>query len=1023
MSTQPVTKITMPAQYSIPLFLALIAGGLAGNYFKFSIFLNLDFIFGSIFAMLALQLFGAGPGIAAAAIIGGYTYVLWNHPYAIIIMTAEVAIVAWLMERRRMRLLVADTIYWLVIGMPLVYLFYHLSMHVPLNNSNITMIKQALNGIANALVARLIFTLCSLRLRLIKTSYSELIYNLLAFFVLFPALLILAIDSRNDFAVTDRHIKTSLTHESQQIAQFLKTWENDRKSAISNLAKLAASRSPQQMQTIIEQAMKSNSNFMRIGLLDSGATTMAIYPLLDEKGQSNIGREFADRPYIPALQQKPVPMLSEIFISRINTPGPTVSVLAPVVIKDVYAGYVIGALDLEQLRQYLNASAHENAMLYTLIDKGGNVIMTNRADQKVMTPFLRDIGTFAPLGQGIRQWVPVLHGNTPGTERWKQSIYLNEISIGELGEWQLVLEQPIAKFQEAIYKSFTSKLTILFIIFLGGLALAEYLSRRLVFTLSELRMLSLGLPARLAKDPDEILWPQSRIIEADDLINNFKEMAASLTEQFNEIRQLNESLEERVEERTNELQLSRDEWKNTFDCLPDIIAILDLDHHIVHANKAMLAVMELCGKECHLDQPCHKVFHNLDEPPSYCPHSLMLIDNQEHKAEVYEPLLDMHMLITDTPLHNAAGELIGSIHVVRDISAYISIEKDLATLFKEVETRNKFVESIITNLQSGIIVVDLDFRIKLANNYVISLCGLVENTYIGKHLADISPELFANVQEGIIINELVVSFCGMQAVIGYNRVDLANPEGRIIGYIINLKDLTEIVRIRKELRQKERLSAMGEALARVAHEMRNPLFGMTSAAQILEMELKLEPDQKVLMDSLLNESHRLNTIIEELLDTTREPRIKKSSVNLIDILDESLRTVEPLLKEKKVSLSKKYSGKVCLKADFNKLEQVFINIVTNALEASGPDGSINCDIGFTEDEVAVTVTDNGEGILPENLDRIFDVFFTTKKNGTGLGLPICKAIVEAHGGSLTAGNHPQGGAQFVIQLPLGGCPA
>jgi len=103
---------------TLPLFLALILAGLAGNYFRFPIFLNIDFLFGSILAMLALQFFGLGRGILAAAIIASYTYILWNHPYAIIIMTAEVAVVGWLMGHRKIGMVLADTIYWLIVGLP-----------------------------------------------------------------------------------------------------------------------------------------------------------------------------------------------------------------------------------------------------------------------------------------------------------------------------------------------------------------------------------------------------------------------------------------------------------------------------------------------------------------------------------------------------------------------------------------------------------------------------------------------------------------------------------------------------------------------------------------------------------------------------------------------------------------------------------------------------------------------------------------------------------------------------------------
>ena len=151
------TSSVIPDKYTIRLLISLIIAGLAGNYFKYPIFLNIDFLFGSIFAMLALQFFGLGRGIVAAAAIAGYTYVLWNHPYAIIIMTAEVAVVGWLMTRHKMGMVLADTIYWLIIGMPLVYLFYHHFMHVPPSKHYLVMTNHALFGITNAQISSLIF--------------------------------------------------------------------------------------------------------------------------------------------------------------------------------------------------------------------------------------------------------------------------------------------------------------------------------------------------------------------------------------------------------------------------------------------------------------------------------------------------------------------------------------------------------------------------------------------------------------------------------------------------------------------------------------------------------------------------------------------------------------------------------------------------------------------------------------------------------------------------------------------------
>jgi len=559
MATLNSSNFLERSKQTLPLFLALIAAGLVGNYFKFPIFLNIDFLFGSIFAMLVLQFFGLGRGILAGAIIACYTWFLWNHPYAIIVLTAEVAVVGWLMERRKMGMVLADTLYWLIIGMPLVYLFYHLVMHVPPSNTYIVMTKQAVNGIANALVARLIFTGFTLRSRSSLTSYREIVYNMLAFFVLCPTLILLALGSRTDFTATDLRIRTLLMQEIKQDALRLETWILNRKSAILNLAEMVASRSPQQMQPYLEQAKKSDLNFLRIGLLDREATTTAYFPLIDELGHSNIGNNFADRPFMPEFKRTLKPMLTEAVIGRVGTPKPIVLMLAPVIIRGEYSGYVAGTLSLEQIREYMDKSADENSMLYTLLDKNGNIIMTNRTDRKVMSPFGRGQGSLNLLDdKRIRQWVPTLPPNIPISERWKQSFYVAETAIGDLAEWKLILEQPVAPFQKTLYENYTGKLTLLFLILLGALALAEFLSRKIAITLEQLRMLTHALPLRLATDGQEITWPESGIKEANHLISHFREMADSLLEQFLATRQINESLEQRVEERTEALKLSNE---------------------------------------------------------------------------------------------------------------------------------------------------------------------------------------------------------------------------------------------------------------------------------------------------------------------------------------------------------------------------------------------------------------------------------------------------------------------------------
>lgn len=373
------------------------------------------------------------------------------------------------------------------------------------------------------------------------------------------------------------------------------------------------------------------------------------------------------------------------------------------------------------------------------------------------------------------------------------------------------------------------------------------------------------------------------------------------------------------------------------------------------------------------------------------------------------------------PINRDDGSCSKHVCVVRDISQRVLIEEELATLLQEIESRNVFVESVLANLKSGIIVVDLDFRITMVNSYVAEICGIAPDRFIGKRLVDICPEL----RERMVIkntdDELAVNFCGAAKVIGFSSFDLFAADTTVIGQIINFRDLSEIITIRREMRKKERLSAMGEVVARVAHEMRNPLFGMTAAAQILEMELALDVSQKQLMTSLLKESRRLNNLVEELLDTTRELRIKKESVNLRKIIDESISITRVMLEQNCIAVVKSIPDKdIFLSVDADKIEQVMINLIKNAMEACKTGGIVNVVVELCDESAVVKVVDNGTGIPEDILDTIFDVFYTTKRAGTGMGLSISKNIVEAHGGSLAACNNPEGGATFVMTIPWAG---
>jgi len=318
------------------------------------------------------------------------------------------------------------------------------------------------------------------------------------------------------------------------------------------------------------------------------AISVAFSPLVDEKGLSTIGISFAERPYVPILQRTLKPMLSEVIMGKVGEIMPRALMLAPVIISEKYNGYVFGVLDFSQLQNLFDANSGHKAIRYTVVDRNNNVIMSNRSDQKIMEPFVRLDGTLNRLDAEISQWIPAMTPYVTISERWKQSSYVVEATVDNLANWKLILEQPLAPYQGKLYHNYACKLSLLFFILLGALVLAELLSRRFIATIDKLCLITQDLPIRLMKSDEKIAWPESGMLETNNLIRNFSKMATWLRSQFEENRQINKSLELRVVERTAELTESKERYRSILDASPVPMAINDEQQNISYLNPAFV---------------------------------------------------------------------------------------------------------------------------------------------------------------------------------------------------------------------------------------------------------------------------------------------------------------------------------------------------------------------------------------------------------------------------------------------------
>lgn len=231
----------------------------------------------------------------------------------------------------------------------------------------------------------------------------------------------------------------------------------------------------------------------------------------------------------------------------------------------------------------------------------------------------------------------------------------------------------------------------------------------------------------------------------------------------------------------------------------------------------------------------------------------------------------------------------------------------------------------------------------------------------------------------------------------------------------------ELTRKNRELQRRERLAALGEMAAGVAHEIRNPLGGIGLYASLLERDLTDRPEQLKIVRRMSVGVRNMEGIIGDILAFAGEVEPDRRRVSLAEIVDSALTQAAPRHELLDVQVDVDMRMTACeVFCDPRQVERALLNLIINALEAAGPRGRVWIRVGEVnpdDSQVAVVIEDNGEGVSPAISEQIFNPFFTTKGSGTGLGLAIVHRIAEANGGRVVVSDRRGGGAAFVLFLP------
>ncbi|MGE5173411.1 MAG: two-component system sensor histidine kinase NtrB [Betaproteobacteria bacterium] len=377
-----------------------------------------------------------------------------------------------------------------------------------------------------------------------------------------------------------------------------------------------------------------------------------------------------------------------------------------------------------------------------------------------------------------------------------------------------------------------------------------------------------------------------------------------------------------------------------------------------------------------------------------------------------------------------------SFYFVALLSGYLSerlrtTRQELQEKSIDFEDLRVMQEHILRSVGSGILTIDLQGNITSLNPAAELITGY-SNAELKQHWQDIFgnniKELFGHTdslkERPYRFNGHVVKKDNTTALLGLTASLLKDDVNTVRGIILTFQDITKLVEMEDQVRRQERLATVGSLAAGIAHEIRNPLASLSGSIQLLQSELELRGDDKRLMDIVVRETDRLNTIITDFLEYARPKTAQEEQIELCPVLDETIM----LLKNSKnfnerIRIISDVDTRIRLKGDAQRLRQVFWNLLINACQAMPTGGSIMItaasyshgdDTGWCH----IAFSDTGQGIAREFQDKIFDPFFTTKADGTGLGLAIVYRIIEDHDGTILVESNAGKGTCFTIRLPL-----
>ncbi|HET7106391.1 MAG TPA: PAS domain S-box protein [Candidatus Acidoferrum sp.] len=477
------------------------------------------------------------------------------------------------------------------------------------------------------------------------------------------------------------------------------------------------------------------------------------------------------------------------------------------------------------------------------------------------------------------------------------------------------------------------------------------------------------------------------------------------------------------------MKRSEARFTELFETLQEGIYIVTPEDKILEVNPALVRMLGYSSKDELMSMRVSEVF--ADESQR---NSIVQQVSSEASPRGHELTLrrkdgqPVYCLNTASAVRDNTGQIVRFQGALVDITERRAIEKQL-------HQQQEFARRLIDSFPDLIFVVDTERRYNFVSPRFKEVLGYDPAEVVGltfgerTHVDDrpammaLFDDLVAQKQNFASIEVRVRHKQGEWRSLKCNFSPLFDEHGKIEGAVVSGRDVTEVKRLESQLIQAEKLAAMGQMLAGVAHELNNPLTAILGASELLRERQGVDDNTKRQLEMTHRQARRAARIVQNLLEFSRPASPQKKVLDLNVVIDRTLQLQDHSLRRNNVEVEfQAVPGLPPIVGDANQLIQIFLNLISNAEQAireARPSGRIQIRLGRSGNRVTATVQDDGVGIAPDVLPKLFDPFFTTKRpgGGTGLGLSICMSIVREHGGNIEASSLPAGGAAFTVTLP------